>query len=90
MIDDDTKITDLFTELSRERYEVEVAGTGLDGRIPVVMVTANDDLAATERVLKSGALAYLPKPFQIPYALHLVEAALFEAPKPRSARGPAS
>jgi DNA-binding response OmpR family regulator len=125
VIDDDTKITDLFTELFRERYEVEVAGTGLDGltavlrrrpdvvlldinmpgmsglevlkdirkldqRIPVIMVTANDDLAATEQVLKSGAFAYLPKPFQIPYALHLVEAALFEAPKPRSARGPSS
>src|SRR5437879_535409 len=115
VIDDDTKITDLFSDVFGDRYEVEVAMSGLDGlvallrerpdvvlldinmpginglqvlrdikkvdaKIPVIMVTANDQLAAAEEALKNGAFAYLPKPFQIQYAQHLVEAALFEAP----------
>jgi DNA-binding NtrC family response regulator len=50
----------------------------LDGRIPVIMVTANNELAAAEEALKEGAFAYLPKPFQLHYADHLVAAALTE------------
>jgi DNA-binding NtrC family response regulator len=50
----------------------------LDARIPVIMVTASDDLAAAEQALKDGAFAYLPKPFQLQYAAHLVAAALEE------------
>lgn len=122
VIDDDKKITDLFSDVFGDRYDVEVAMSGLDGlvavlrqrpdvvlldinmpginglqvlrdikkvdeRIPVIMVTANDQLAAAEEALKGGAFAYLPKPFQLQYAQHLVEAALFEAPsKPRATR----
>ncbi|MBI2203007.1 MAG: response regulator [Candidatus Rokubacteria bacterium] len=51
----------------------------LDGRIPVIMVTANNEISAAEEALKGGAFAYLPKPFQLQYAAHLVAAALDEA-----------
>lgn len=44
------------------------------------MVTANNEIAAAEEALKNGAFAYLPKPFQLQYADHLVAAAL-EAPR---------
>jgi DNA-binding NtrC family response regulator len=50
----------------------------LDQRLPVIMVTANTEIAAAEEALKSGAFAYLPKPFQLAYADHLVAAALSE------------
>ena len=66
--------------------EVLKALKQLDARIPVIMVTANDEVAAAEEALKNGAFAYLPKPFQVPYAHHLVEAALFAAPKSRPTR----
>lgn len=51
----------------------------LDGRIPVIMVTANNEISAAEEALKGGAFAYLPKPFRLQYAAHLVAAALDEA-----------
>jgi DNA-binding NtrC family response regulator len=53
----------------------------LDQRIPVIMVTANNEIAAAEEALKNGAFAYLPKPFQLAYADHLVAAALTNPPK---------
>jgi DNA-binding NtrC family response regulator len=53
----------------------------LDERIPVIMVTANNEIAAAEEALKQGAFAYLPKPFQLQYAAHLVAAAIDEKTK---------
>lgn len=50
----------------------------LDERLPVIMVTGNSEIAAAEDALKSGAFAYLPKPFQLQYAAHLVAAALVD------------
>ena len=50
----------------------------LDPRIPIIMVTGNEDLKTAEQALKDGAFAYLPKPFQLQYAAHLVAAALAE------------
>jgi DNA-binding NtrC family response regulator len=47
-----------------------------DPTIPVVMITASSANAVAEEALKNGAFAYLPKPFQIQYAEHLVAAAL--------------
>lgn len=111
VIDDDVKITSLFSDFFSDRYEVETVSTGtaglsaakrqrpdavlldinmpgmsglevlkgikrLDDRIPVIMVTASDELAAAEQALKDGAFAYLPKPFQLQYAAHLVAAAV--------------
>jgi DNA-binding NtrC family response regulator len=55
----------------------------LDARIPVIMVTANNEIAAAEEALKNGAFAYLPKPFQLQYAAHLVAAAIDEVKKKR-------
>ena len=48
----------------------------IDHRIPVIMVTGNNDIAAAEDALKHGAFAYLPKPFQLQYVAHLVAAAI--------------
>lgn len=116
VIDDDTKITELFSDFFGDRYDVETASSGVDGlssitgrrpdvilldinmpgmsglqvlrniksldeRIPVIMVTANNEIAAAEEALKNGAFAYLPKPFQLLYADHLVAAAFFEGRK---------
>ena len=53
----------------------------LDQRLPVIMVTANNEIAAAETALKTGAFAYLPKPFQLQYAAHLVAAAIDETSK---------
>ena len=53
----------------------------LDERLPVIMVTANNEIAAAETALKTGAFAYLPKPFQLQYAAHLVAAAIDETSK---------
>ena len=54
-----------------------------DERLPVIMVTANNEIAAAEQALKTGAFAYLPKPFQLQYAAHLVAAAIDETKKTR-------
>jgi DNA-binding NtrC family response regulator len=54
-----------------------------DERIPVIMVTANNEISAAEQALKAGAFAYLPKPFQLQYAAHLVAAAIDETKKTR-------
>ena len=59
---------DLQARLSADRVE-----------IPIVFITAHDDLETRERVEQAGAAAYLPKPFD--------PAALLAAV--RSAAGPA-
>ena len=47
----------------------------LDAAIPVIMVTAAHHAAAAE-ALQHGAIAYIPKPFNIHYINHLVASAL--------------
>jgi DNA-binding NtrC family response regulator len=51
----------------------------LDAEIPVLMVTAAHHSAAAE-ALEHGALAYIPKPFNIHYINHLVASALEAQP----------
>jgi two-component system response regulator AtoC len=35
--------------------------------LPVIMVTVNDDVETTSRLLQLGAVDYLPKPFDLEY-----------------------
>ena len=42
-----------------------------DPGVPVVMVTANTDIAITEAFLKAGAFGYVPKPFNLVYLDHI-------------------
>jgi DNA-binding response OmpR family regulator len=35
--------------------------------LPVIMVTVNDDVQTTSRLLQLGAVDYLPKPFDLEY-----------------------
>ena len=42
-----------------------------DPAVPVVMVTASQSIAVAEDCLKSGALAWLPKPFNFVYLDHM-------------------
>ena len=42
-----------------------------DPGVPVVMVTANTNIAITETFLKEGAFGYIPKPFTLVYLDHM-------------------
>jgi DNA-binding NtrC family response regulator len=48
----------------------------LDPNVPVIMVTGLSDKQLPSDVFRLGAFAYLPKPFQLPYAEHLIRTAL--------------
>jgi two-component system NtrC family response regulator len=50
----------------------------IDESIPVIMVTANEQVALAAEALKSGAFGYVPKPFDFRYLDHMV-ATIFEA-----------
>ena len=46
--------------------------------IPTVFITGQDDAATRERVRKSGAAGYLPKPFEVHSLISTIQAALDE------------
>jgi DNA-binding NtrC family response regulator len=48
----------------------------VDRAIPVLMVTANTDNTLAAEAIKSGAFSYIPKPFNLRYVDHLIQAAL--------------
>ena len=50
-----------------------------DPGVPVIMVTANEDIAITEAFLKAGAFAYVPKPFNLVYMDHMAAVASAQA-----------
>ena len=54
----------------------------IDESIAVIMVTANEQVSLAADALKSGALGYVPKPFDFRYLDHMV-ATIFDAPAPR-------
>jgi DNA-binding response OmpR family regulator len=54
---------------------------GIDPTIPVIMVSATGDDFAIATALMRGAFAYVPKPINWDYLLHLISAAL---PRERS------
>jgi CheY-like chemotaxis protein len=49
-------------------------------RVPVLMVTANEDAEAAGEALSAGVFAYVPKPFDLPRLEHLVALALSGGP----------
>jgi CheY-like chemotaxis protein len=55
-----------------------------DPGVPVVMVTANTDIAITAAFLKAGAFGYIPKPFNLVYLDHIAAIAAAQT-RPRSA-----
>jgi FixJ family two-component response regulator len=55
----------------------------VDGaRIPVILITAHDDAATSERVRRSGVAAYLRKPFDGQVLLDAIESAVGPGPSP--------
>lgn len=68
----------------------------VDGRLPVVMITANEDVALARSMLSIGAFDYVAKPFDFRYLDRVVAAALVQGetapdggrPSARSADGP--
>jgi FixJ family two-component response regulator len=56
--------------------------------IPVIFITAHDDVGVRERALGAGALAFLRKPFDDELLIKTLRAALDSAPdQPRKAPG---
>ncbi len=49
---------------------------GLGMKIPVIMVTGNQDLQAAAQALSDGVFAYVPKPFDFKQLDHLVALAV--------------
>ena len=43
----------------------------LDPAVPVIMVTANTEIKVAEECLTSGAIGYVPKPFNLTYMEHM-------------------
>jgi FixJ family two-component response regulator len=58
----------------QERLRVDGVG------IPVILITAHDDAATSERVSRSGAAAYLRKPFDGQLLLDAIESAVRPEP----------
>lgn len=58
----------------QERLAMDGAG------IPVILITAHDDAATSERVRQSGAAAYLRKPFDGQVLLDAIESAVRPEP----------
>jgi CheY-like chemotaxis protein len=48
----------------------------IDPKIPVIMVTGNEDTRVAGVVLEAGAHSYLPKPVKFPYLAHLAATVL--------------
>lgn len=57
----------------------------LDGALPVIMVTANEDVALARETLKIGAFDYVAKPFDFAYLDRTVAAGLARVGGPRPA-----
>ncbi len=60
--------------MSGLEFQEELAKTGI--RIPIIFVTAHGDIPMTSRVMKAGAIEFLPKPFQKQELLDAIHQAL--------------
>jgi len=54
----------------------------LNIRVPVVMITANQDIRNAAEALRAGVFAYVPKPFDFARLEHVIALALALAPTP--------
>jgi two-component system response regulator MprA len=87
--------TDALTAVLRERPDVVLLDINMprmngvevlkdikkiDESIPVIMVTANEQINLAADALKTGAFGYVPKPFDFRYLDHML-AALFDRPR---------
>jgi DNA-binding NtrC family response regulator len=54
-----------------------------DAGVPIIMMTANKDSKLAEDCLKSGAFAYVPKPFNLVYMDHIAALAVEQRRRPR-------
>jgi CheY-like chemotaxis protein len=77
-----TSGSEALSSLEREPHDLvllDVTMPGMDGvetlrrivalqpTVPVIMVTANADIATTSKLLAMGAVDYIPKPFDLDY-----------------------
>ncbi len=53
----------------------------IDESIPVIMVTANEQVSLAADALKTGAFGYVPKPFDFRYLDHII-ATIFDRQRP--------
>ena len=75
LVDDDPGVLDLLNEyFAGQGYDVEVATSGevalchlrrQDATLPVIMVTANEDVTLARETLNIGAFDYVAKPFDL-------------------------
>ena len=70
VVDDEPLIIEVLKDIKK-----------IDETIPVIMVTANEQIALAADALKTGAFGYVPKPFDFRYLDHMV-AAIFDRPRP--------
>jgi CheY-like chemotaxis protein len=59
-----------------------------DAGIPVIMVTANNEIRIAEECLKEGAFSYVPKPFNLIYMDHMAALATEQSRKRAQAGRP--
>jgi two-component system response regulator AtoC len=63
--------------------EVQKDMHAIDDAVPVIMLTAIQDIDRIATALKNGAFSYLPKPCDATYLRHLLAAALSQRRRPR-------
>jgi FixJ family two-component response regulator len=61
---------------------LEVQRRLVDSGIPIIFITAHDEVAVREQALAAGATGYLRKPFNDEILIKAVRSAIDQAPKP--------
>ena len=61
-------------------FELQAHLAAAGSHVPIIFITAHDDLATRERAGRAGAVAYLPKPFDEAVLLGAIDRAI--GPRP--------